>query len=66
MDDLHDHRSGIINRQQPWHIHPLQKPTDVVRSASIEEMKRLFELGYEMGSAGSAWRDTPPGYLLEQ
>jgi hypothetical protein len=28
-----------------------------------EEMKRLFELGYELGSAGSAWRDTPPGYL---
>ena len=31
-----------------------------------EEMKRLFKLGYEMGSAGSAWRDTPPAYLLEQ
>ena len=31
-----------------------------------EEMKRLFELGYEMGLSGSAWRDTPPGYLLEQ
>ena len=30
------------------------------------EMKRLFELGYELGSTGSAWRDTPPGYLLEQ
>ena len=30
------------------------------------EMKRLFELGYEMGSAGSAWRYTPPGYLPEQ
>jgi predicted acylesterase/phospholipase RssA len=31
-----------------------------------EEMKRLFELGYEMGLSGIAWRDTPPGYLLEQ
>jgi len=30
------------------------------------EMKRLFELGYELGSTGSAWRDTPPGYLMEQ
>jgi len=24
------------------------------------EMKRLFELGHELGLAGSAWRDTPP------
>lgn len=31
-----------------------------------EEMKRLFELGYELGSTGSAWRDTPPGYLPDQ
>ena len=30
-----------------------------------EEMKRLFELGYQMGLAGTAWRDTPPRYLLE-
>lgn len=25
------------------------------------EMQRLFELGYELGLSGSAWRDTPPG-----
>jgi len=31
-----------------------------------EEMKRLFKLGYDMGLAGSSWRDTPPTYLLEQ
>ena len=24
------------------------------------EMKRLFELGYQMGLAGTAWQDTPP------
>ena len=30
------------------------------------EMKRLFELGYQTGLAGTAWRDTPPRYLLEQ
>jgi predicted acylesterase/phospholipase RssA len=29
------------------------------------EMKRLFELGYDMGLAGSGWRDTPPRQLLE-
>ena len=29
------------------------------------EMKRLFELGYQTGLAGTAWRDTPPRYLLE-
>jgi predicted acylesterase/phospholipase RssA len=30
------------------------------------EMKRLFELGYQTGLAGTAWRDTPPRNLLEQ
>jgi hypothetical protein len=24
------------------------------------EMKRLFELGHELGLAGTAWQDTPP------
>jgi predicted acylesterase/phospholipase RssA len=28
-------------------------------------MKRLFELGYETGSTGIAWRDTSPRYQLE-
>ena len=30
------------------------------------EMKRLFELGYQTGLAGTAWREIPPQNLLEQ
>lgn len=30
------------------------------------EMKRLFELGYEMGLSGALWRHTPPRYLWEE
>ena len=26
------------------------------------EMNRMFEIGYEMGLAGDAWRAIPPGY----
>ena len=31
-----------------------------------EEMKRLFELGYEMGLAGTVWRATPTRYFRER
>jgi predicted acylesterase/phospholipase RssA len=31
-----------------------------------DEMARLFDLGYRMGLAGTAWQDTPPRYLLDQ
>jgi hypothetical protein len=32
----------------------------------IESMRCLFDLGYQMGAAGDAWRDRPPRYLPDQ
>ncbi len=31
----------------------------------MEEMQRIFDLGYELGLSGNAWRRTPPGLFEE-
>ena len=65
MHRIHD-ETDATNQGLRYAANPDDFESKAKEVFNPEEMKRLFELGYGMGSAGSAWRDTPPGYLLEQ
>ena len=39
-----------------------QSDTDSL-SFDLQEMRRLYQLGYQQGYSGQGWRDRPPGYF---
>ena len=63
------YRLYAVTKRDNINFNYISIPDDYQGNASeafdMEEMQRLFDLGYEFGLSGKAWNKTPPGLFKE-